>query len=367
MKILIYSDIHISKTSSILPLSYDNNSKYSYRQHMIIKTGEYLANLADEQNVDLIINLGDTFDQHTVTSYDIDTASKFFEAFRLINKPHLVVVGNHEMINNNFNAIQLLNNITNITVIAEPCTVNTDLILGGNTKIEEPNIELAFMPYCNYTDILDYPKGKYLFSHLDIQGAVVRGNITLSEGVDISTLGSKYDLVFNGHIHKASICKNVVNVGSATTHSFADDNESVPQCYVFDTNTLDLQTFRPTICPLFRKLDITSLADLSDKLNSLSDDYKYIINCNCPYDIKSEVKSYLEENAKVLNHRLTVKIDKQDKTDIDNKEEIILQQSSLNMTQSFKEFLSTIDLKYPISEYEAVLHEMELSENKEEK
>ena len=40
---------------------------------------------------------------------------------------------------------------------------------------------------------------------------------------------------------------NVVNVGSISTHSFSDDNDSVPQCYIFDTETLDLKTFRPTI------------------------------------------------------------------------------------------------------------------------
>ena len=64
MRILMYSDLHISKTSSILPLSSDN-PKYSYRQNMIIETGKYLANLVKQEKPDMIINLGDTFDQHT--------------------------------------------------------------------------------------------------------------------------------------------------------------------------------------------------------------------------------------------------------------------------------------------------------------
>ena len=42
MKIFMYSDVHISKTSSIMPNNSDN--KYTYRQNMIIETGKYLNN-----------------------------------------------------------------------------------------------------------------------------------------------------------------------------------------------------------------------------------------------------------------------------------------------------------------------------------
>ena len=358
MKILMYSDIHISKTSSILPLTYDG-SKYTYRQQMIIDTGKYIANIADEHRPDLIINLGDTFDQHTVTSYDIDTASEFFKCFRHLNIPHLVVVGNHEMVNYNFNAIQLLSNITNITVISEPCSVDTKLlpiIDGYNvtaTKIADfPKI--AIIPYCSHHDILEFPEGKFLFSHLDIQGASIRGDITLAEGISTDLLKQKYQLVFNGHIHKPSI----------TTHSFADDNETVPQCYIFDTDTLDLQTFKPTICPLFRKIEIQTLDELKDKISRLDSTYKYIITCTCPFNIKESIKTYLNDCSSVLNFRLNVKIDKEN-IEV-QKEDMIMQQSNLDIVKSFKEFLSTVDLKYPKELYIKILDrlkESELNEN----
>lgn len=364
MKILMYSDIHISKTSSILPLTCDG-SKYTYRQQMIIDTGKYIASLADEHRPDLIINLGDTFDQHTVTSYDIDTASEFFKCFRYLNIPHLVIVGNHEMVNYNFNAIQLLSNITNITVISEPCSVDTKLlpiIDGYNvtaTKIANfPKI--AIIPYCNHHDILEFPEGNFLFSHLDIQGASIRGDITLADGISTDLLKQKYQLVFNGHIHKPSILGNVVNVGSITTHSFADDNETVPQCYIFDTDTLDLQTFKPTICPLFRKIEIQTLDELKDKISRLDSTYKYIITCTCPFNIKESIKTYLNDCSSVLNFRLNVKIDKEN-IEV-QKEDMIMQQSNLDIVKSFKEFLNTVDLKYPKELYIKVLDTMKESE-----
>ena len=311
------------------------------------------ADLADEHNVDLIINLGDTFDQHTVTSYDIDTASEFFKCFRYIDRPHLVLVGNHEMINYDFNAIQLLNNINDITVITEPSTVDLNLV----TDTKE-DLKIALLPYSNYRDILLFPEGKFLFSHLDIQGASIRGDITLNEGVTTEVLKQKYQLVFNGHIHKPSILSNVVNVGSVTTHSFADDNKSVPQCYIFDTQTLDLQTFKPTICPLFRKVNIDTLDELKDRLNSFDNSYKYIINCSCLYDLKDDVKQVLQEDDKVLNHRLSVRVDKE--TINEQKVDMIMQQSNLDIVQSFKEFLNAQqELKYPRELYTKVLDTMQ--------
>lgn len=92
MKILIYSDLHISRTSSILPML--SNSLYTYRQKMILFTGTWLTDIAKKEQPDLIINLGDTFDQHTISSYDIDLASKFFSNFTQNVKhiPHYILV-----------------------------------------------------------------------------------------------------------------------------------------------------------------------------------------------------------------------------------------------------------------------------------
>lgn len=344
MKVLLYSDLHISKTSSILPLFIDG-SKYSYRQQMIINTGKYLANLVRQYKPDMIINLGDTFDVHTLTSYDISTASEFFKCFEeFTDIKHYVLVGNHEMVNQNFNAVELLNNIDNITVISDPRT-----LCDG---------ELAFLPYCNYNDITEFPTGKFLFSHQDIQGSQIRGDIQLPDGISSDFLQKTYKLVFNGHIHKPSIFKNIINVGSVTTHSFADDNDSVPQCYLFDTETLNLEVFKPKVCLLFRKITVDTLDDLVQKLNELDDSYKYIISCTCPYDIKEEVKNMLTSDEKIVNSRLNVLTCNGQKS-LDNSE-IIIQQSSIDIIKSFEEFLNTVDLKYAKQMYLDILEEVEV-------
>ena len=353
MKILLYSDIHISRTSSILPLN-SSNPKYTYRQNMILELGKYLADIADKYTPDLIINLGDTFDNHTLTSYDIDVASEFFKCFEHINIPHLVIVGNHEMINQDFNAIRILNNITNIRVISQSCSIDTnDLVLGKSLE----SLQLAFLPYCDYKDILEFPTGQLLFSHIDIAGSSIRKNVVLPTGIEQTTLKNNYKLIFNGHIHKPSIMQNIINVGSTTTHSFSDDEDSVPQCYIYDTETNDLQIFKPTCCPLFRKCNISTLQELTEYVDNLDSNYKYILHITCPYEIKEDVKVYIRDNDKVLNQRLNLKITQKE-------EQLKQQQEKLNdvhlnedVIKSFNDFLDTTELKYPKELYSQVLNE----------
>ena len=356
MRIFMYSDLHISRTSSIMPLTSSIN-KYTYRQNMILELGKYLENIIDEQKPDLIINLGDTFDNHTITSYDIDIASKFFECFRMFNIPHIVLVGNHEMINQDFNAIEILNNINNITVISEPSTVNTDIILLTKLSLQQPNVKLAFLPYCDYRDILEFPEGDFLFSHQDIQGSCIRGDFKLPNGINQNDL-SKYKLVFNGHIHKSSIMKNIINVGSISTHSFSDDQENVPKCYIFDTNTLDLTTYKPTCCPLFRKVEIKkNISELYAFMDQLDKNYKYILHIICPFELKDEIKSFIEQNEFVINSRISI-IGSIKEVKEENKNNTINLSSNIDILQNFKDFLNITDLKYPLELYADVLKEV---------
>lgn len=351
MKAFIYSDLHISKTSSILPLTTSFNDNYTYRQNMIIETGKFLVERIKELKPDIIINLGDTFDNHTITAYDVNTASEFFKCFEdVIDIPHYVLVGNHDMLNNKYNAVDLLDNINNIKVIKEPVTISNDL---------------AFMPYVDKVVINKLPEGKFLFSHLDIEGSTIRNNIVLKEGISTKVLKDKYKLVFNGHIHRAGILDNVINVGSVTTHSFSDAEDSVPQCYLFDTETLDLQVYKSYCCPLFRKynpenLNIdTYLSDLESYLMNLDMNYLYILNCVCPFELKEQVRELLADTMNIVCSKLSVKLlDNKQKTQQDKAELEVM--SNLDIVGAFKEFITTIDLKYPVDMYMNILDGIEV-------
>lgn len=347
MKIFMYSDLHISKTSSILP---QTDGKYSYRQQMIMATGKWLSNLVKDEKPDIIINLGDTFDQHTITSYDIDTASEFFGNFKDLKVPHIVLVGNHEMVNKDFNAISLLKHINNIIVIDEPSTINLEINGNGDP------IPLAFLPYQNWNEIKEFPKGKFLFSHIDIKGSSLRRDSELKDGLELTDL-AQYILVFNGHIHKSSIRGNVVNVGSITSHSFSDDEDTIPTAYIFDTNTMDLKQFKSIYSPLFRRVTCNTIDELKTIIEQCDKNYVYCINCVCPFEIKNDVKSLLDEFKNVISYRLNITVNKEQEIQEQTNSTI---QTNLDIIQTFRDFLNSTntDLKYPKQYYIDILNNM---------
>lgn len=360
MKILLYSDVHISRTSSIFPTTY-KDTNYTYRQMMLKQTGQWLSVLAKQNNPNLIINLGDTFDQHTLTSYDTEIARQFFSEFSDINIPHFVLIGNHEMINEEFNAVAMLDNVSNITIIKDP------------TSLQFKDSTLAFLPYRHTKDIIDLPKGDFLFSHNDIYGSPVRGTFKLEAGISPALLKQNYKLVFNGHIHKSSMFENIINVGSCTTHSFSDDNNWEPHAYLFDTETLNLETFTNTFCPLFKTFDIKSLEDFNQVIAGLNKNRKYILHITCPFEIKDEVKSMLEtyktintETEKdqefIINSKLNVKVQSQNNKQLLETKQINNNiKTNLDVTKSFNDFLELTDLKFPKQLYIDVVNNKDVN------
>lgn len=251
------------------------------------------------------------------------------------------------MINSDFNAVALLNNIKNITVVSEPYSV------------DYMGIKLAFLPYCDYNYLLTYPEGDILFSHNDIQGSTVRGDFKLPDGIETQTL-KRYKVVFNGHIHKPSIFENVINVGSITTHSFSDDNDFIPQCYIFNTETMKMENvIQSTACPLFRKIEVKDTNQLNDRIQEFRSQqyYKFVLQVTCPYNIKEDIKQILDNTDIIVSYRLSVKIDK---TDNEINKPVIESFNNIDIKQNFNQFLETLDLKYPLDVYKTVLEEVNI-------
>lgn len=340
MKLFLYSDVHISRTSSILP-TVSENEKYTYRQNMIIKTAEWMSEIIKQENADMIINLGDTFDQNTITSYDVETASEFFKRFPSGIR-HLVLCGNHEMLNSKDNVLKLLNNIECISVIDTVTSIDN----------------LLLIPYCDYKDLdlTPYNEADYLFLHHDIYGSQIAPGRALDFGIEQGSL-SKFKRVFNGHVHASSKFGNIVNVGSITTHSFADSPISYPTCYIFDTVTGELKEFYNRNCPLFRKIKADTIQELQNYLAvNLEQGWNYILHIDCSFEIKSSVEDIIKNRPNVLNYKITTKSIKQDGVPELENTKI---ESNLDVKKSFKDFLNTgIELRYPMNLYNEVIGEI---------
>ena len=346
-KILIYSDLHCSYTSSILPLfsaNSEGNEKFTVRLNMIINTGKWLSALAEENKVDLIINGGDTFDSIVVKAEELVGISEFFKAFNKLKCKHYVLVGNHEKVNESFNGSEIFSGFPNVEVIDKP------------KKITD---EISLLPYMSEKEItnkvLKDLSNKVLVSHIDIQGSCLRDKYILESGVNPEFLGAYFEFVANGHLHTAEKLNTtqgqIWNIGGVSSISFVDNQEYIPSCVIYDTNTNSFVRYKNPYAILFRKLSVDSVKDLLKERKKLTD-YKYVLSIKYSnYEQKVELQSILDKTDNVLSYKLVNEV-------IDarsSKPDESIDLSALDIKSKFEEFLDTSELKYDKKEYLKIL------------
>lgn len=241
-KLLIYTDLHICTYSSILR---GRGSKYSFRLENAIKTIEWINQIAKENQVDDIYNLGDLFDRPDLNAEEITALREM----KLDN--HKFLVGNHEALSNDlfFNST----NVVKSTIYSKP-----EIVRYGNTQI-------VMLPYVtegdrtSITSVLDNLNIKnedkiVIFSHNDIKN-MYYGNFLTTIGYDVSDIEANCDLFINGHIHNGSwVGKKILNLGSITGINFNNDASSwKPKAVILDTETLELKVIDNPYGVLFYK------------------------------------------------------------------------------------------------------------------
>lgn len=355
MKIGCYTDVHCAYTSSILPLHCEG-SKYTTRLQMIIDTFKWMYQLFDKQNVDMIVNCGDLFDSHSLRSEEIAAMSEALSYSKGIQEYH--VLGNHEILdkNRNFYATALLKNYPQIEVVQIP------------TKIEN----ISFLPYMEEEDVnevLPMLKNKILFSHIDIKGSRVTPQHTLTSGVAPLKLLDLFELVINGHLHAPeSFGEYIHNIGASTSLSFADNTDYTPSVTIIDSDTLEFERFDNPYAIRFVKLNVNSKEDLFRELMVISN--PVALRVSVPAEQKLNAAEWISEYYKDAPEMLvasrviadgvvynpTSTADDIDVSDL----------HSGDITDKFKEFLTTQELKYPIDAYIKEINEISGGEDSNE-
>ena len=113
-KIGIYSDVHISHNSSIMP-AFLNDGIYSTRLDMCKKSIEWMYETFANNKVDIIVNCGDMYNSHSVSSDEIHalvhTINDIYQPYEVLSwSPSLdiTIPGNHDKFNNTFNSLEFL-------------------------------------------------------------------------------------------------------------------------------------------------------------------------------------------------------------------------------------------------------------------
>lgn len=223
MRVLFIGDCHIKINRFDLGLRFLN----------------WLNQLIEEQKPDLVVNLGDFFDTHSVVRSEVMTEFMVHvDKVLKLNIPYVYLLGNHDFYKPSdykYHAVKhLVNKIPNLYVVDQ----TVDLF------------GMTFVPY--QYDGANFPKKTLpvVVAHQTFIGADY-GPIRTTEGVDASSI-SGCDIIISGHIHTKSVLGSVVYVGSPFSQS-ASDVDQIKGITIFDSDTY-AQKFIETPLPMWRRL-----------------------------------------------------------------------------------------------------------------
>lgn len=364
-KIGIYSDVHISRNSSILPLYNTENDIYTYRlqccSDSIIEAYKYFKS----ERVDMVVNCGDTFNSNALTS---DEQSTYVNVLKNIYRGYedeflpfidMTLIGNHDKLNDTFNSCSLIN-----------LTKSTRLVY-DYYYIELEDSDCYFISYCKvdkFNDIVEkmlkeYPKHhkkSILFMHGDINGSKLSGFKVIENRISRQYLTNNFDLIINGHIHCHDVIYNkdnklVINIGSLMSHSFSDSNKHIGACYIYDTDTEELIRYNLRNKPVFRTYEINSNDDINTLINSINNekDYKLVIKIICNIDFKEEIKNILDSCEYILKYKFILRYNKQS---LNENKSFNVNDTKESIEKEFISFLSQRDdLKSNFDDYTKLL------------
>ena len=256
MKILIYSDVHISQTSSIVT---SMGEKYSIRLQHIIDSLNWAEKLAVTEGCDAVFNLGDTFDKPHINAMEATAIQDI--KWAPIN--HYVLVGNHDsdIASLEYSSVSVLNR-DNVKIINSP-----DHLACGD-------VVFTFIPYIKESD--RKPLREYLLtdndivlSHNDISG-ISFGSFQSKEGFKLDDIKKDCKLFLNGHLHNSAwLCTNALNVGNLCGQNFSENAAIYKHgAWILDTDSMQMTFYENPYALNFIRFDDPNTEDLKQIKNN---------------------------------------------------------------------------------------------------
>ncbi len=236
-----------------------------------------------EHKPDMVVNLGDTFDNHAVLRSEIlGEFRKHVDFVMDLNIMYYYILGNHDQYrpkDSKYHALQSFHDVH-----------EQFLVVDQRIDIEEWN--MTMVPYT--PKIEDFPKDtkEICIAHQTFIGADYTYHRP-EAGVNADELAAK--IIISGHVHKKQAFGKVVYPGTPYAHS-VNDIDMVKGIMLFDTDTYE-QTFLESPFVRWRSIEFhiredQSVDDLHKILKaSLNDTDHWIIKIEGP---KVETMAYLK-------------------------------------------------------------------------
>lgn len=258
MKLLLFSDLHLSEFSQFSTLTSTGLNSRLLEQLLVIRK---IQEVAVRERVDAIFFLGDMLHGLTANIAKVIYNAAFISIRWLCQVcPVHIVIGNHDL-------------YRNLTVLSNFETVPGVTLY--ETTVQLPN-GIDVVPWGG---VLPESKGSILLGHLDITGAVFDSATgAKSKAGILPTALSGYEYVYLGHFHvRQSIpvpgAKEAMYIGSVMAHMIGDGDAQRGVTIFEDGKT----TFVAIPSPKFYELVIQTeqeLEELIQKVESTPDYYR---------------------------------------------------------------------------------------------
>ncbi len=331
MKLLLFTDNHFSQYSSIIR---SRGEKYSLRLENQIKSLNWVNKIAEEEQCDFIVCLGDFFDKPELNAEEI-TALK---EIKWCNKPKYFIVGNHETNSHDltFNSLNALTSIGKI--IDKPTMING---FGFNLYMLPYISETDRKPLSDYINQLNLEtagmlttqevKQLLILSHNDISG-IRYGQYESKNGFNIDEITDNCDLYINGHLHnQTQVSDKIFNLGNLTGQNFSEDGFKYSHCIgILDTYSMKLDLINNPFAFNFYKIEVNNIQELKNQIEKLDKEYS-IGTIKIPEQYIDEARIICNEHFKEYRLLMIPNI----KTQIDNIDD---NNSNIDHIQKFKNY-----------------------------
>lgn len=345
MKIALVTDLHFGA----------RNDNQKVAQHQSNFYNDVFFPYIDDNNIDTVINLGDTFDRRKFISYTSLKSAKemFFDPLFIRGTKLHCIVGNHDITYKNtleVNSINLLlDGYTNVVEHRDPI------------ELEFDGLKILFVPWiCKDNHdvswrMIQNSTSQVVMGHLELNGFQMYKGMPNYEGYDAEEF-KKFDHVMSGHFHHRSHSSNVTYLGTAYQMTWSD-YEDQKGFHVYDTDTRELE-FIPNPDCLFYKWfydDIDLSYDDVDGLpfDNLKDKYVKVVIKNKQNPVLFDLYINSIEQRDPINLQVVedhLHLDLEDDTDIVDEAE-----DTLTILDNYVDGLEVTADKY---ELKKLMHEL---------
>lgn len=324
MKILLYTDVHLSTSSSIIR---KRGEKYSERLENIITSVNWAEDKAVELGCDEVICLGDFFDKPILSDEELTALTDI----KWNNLPHTFIVGNHESSVDGlrYNSVKSLQ------------ALGFDIVSEVKIRKINTNTDLVLLPYIleeNRKKLVDYvenPKNSIILSHNDIKG-IRYGKIESPNGFELNDIEANCKLFLNGHLHNGAFLNNkktILNLGNLTGQNFGEDAFVYTHyALVLDTETLELTFIENPYAYNFYKIEIDSKTNITNELAKIKNNA--VISFRCLDSREPELRNALSNYDCITNYKVVIYSE-----DLQNEELDMNTLAAVDHLKQFKEFI----------------------------